>query len=206
MAKISLDIEKMITVDETGMPQAPNIRQLQDADLLTIFSRDKTQGKLRYLKECGVIYYLGDPKSPARQQGLTDDEALKLAIDNYDLPKDYFPDEVVKRLIEKYYISNITEAGVALETLQKSVHLISVGANRINEFLTKKLSSNTLSDEDMQQVLSMCDMVSKRVAEIPALNKALATAYENLRNESEQTFARGGKLILSSMDADEETL
>lgn len=206
MAQINLDIEKMITVDETGMPCAPSIRQLQDSDLLTIYSRDKTNGKLRYLKECGVIYYLGDPKSPARQQGLTDEEALKLAIQNYDLPRDYIPDEIVTRLIEKYYISNITEAGVALETLQKSIHLISIGTTKINDILNRKLSNPALSDEDMTAVLNMCDLVNKRVTEIPALTKALATAYENLRSESEQSFARGGKVILSSMDADEEIL
>ena len=50
----------------------------------------------------------------------------------------------------------------------------------------------------------MMDSVSKRVVEIPALTKALGVAYENLRNEEEEQLARGGKQILSSMDADED--
>lgn len=45
--------------------------------------------------------------------------------------------------------------------------------------------------------------VSKQVQEIPSLTKAIGTAYENLRNEQEEQLARGGKQILSSMDADE---
>lgn len=94
--------------------------------------------KHKYIAEVGVIYYLGDPKSPAKQQGLSYEESLKMAIENYDLPKDYKPDSLVKKLIDKYYVRNITEAGVALEALQKSVHLVSIAAVKINEQLNKK--------------------------------------------------------------------
>ena len=195
-------IEKMLTIDDTGMPQAPTIRQLQDKDVALLWQRDTSKDKRRYIGDVGVIYYLGDPKSPAKQQGLSDAESLKMAIDNFNLPKDYTPDSLVSKLINKYYISNITEAGVALEALRKSIHLISIAAVRINEQLNRKLSG-TLADEDITPILTMRDAVSKRIAEIPALTKALGTAYENLRNEEEEQLARGGKQILSSMDADD---
>ena len=195
-------LEKMLTIDETGMPKPPTIRQIQDKDVALLWQRDTTKDKRNYIAEVGVIYYLGDPKSPAKQQGLSYDESVKLAIENYNLPKDYKPDSLVKKIIDKYYISNITEAGVALEALQKSIHLISLAAVRINEQLNKKLS-NVLSDEDITPILTMMDAVSKRIVEIPALTKSLNTAYENLRNEEEEQLARGGKQILSSMDADE---
>lgn len=196
-------IEKMLTIDESGMPQAPNIRQLQDKDVVLLWSRDTTKDKRKYIAECGVIYYLGDPKSPAKQQGLSDTEALKMAIDMFNLPKDYTPDSLVRKLIDKYYIQNITEAGVALEALQKSVHLAAIAATKINELLNKKLSG-AMSDEDITATLVLMDSVSKRIVEIPALTKALGVAYENLRNEEEEQLARGGKQILSSMDADEQ--
>lgn len=196
-------IEKMLTIDETGMPKAPTIRQLQDKDVALLYQRDTTKDKRKYIAEVGVIYYLGDPKSPAKQQGLSDAESLKMAIENYNLPKEYQPDALVKKIIDKYYISNITEAGVALEALKKSIHLISIAADRINEQLNRKLSS-VLADEDITPILTIMDAVSKRVIEIPNLTKALGTAYENLRNEEEEQLARGGKQILSSMDADEE--
>ncbi|UVY46315.1 MAG: hypothetical protein [Bacteriophage sp.] len=195
-------IEKMLTIDDTGMPQAPTIRQLQDKDVALLWQRDTSKDKRRYIGDVGVIYYLGDPKSPTKQQGLSDAESLKMAIDNFNLPKDYTPDSLVSKLINKYYISNITEAGVALEALRKSIHLISIAAVRINEQLNRKLSG-ALADEDITSILTMMDAVSKRIAEIPALTKALGTAYENLRNEEEEQLARGGKQILSSMDADD---
>lgn len=199
----NVTIGKMLTIDETGMPKAPDIRQLQDKDVALLWQRDNTKDKRNYIAEVGVIYYLGDPKSPAKQQGLSDDESLKMAIDNFNLPKSYQPDSLVKKLIDKYYVSNITEAGVALEALQKSVHLISIAAVRINDQLNKKLSG-ALSDEDISSILVLMDAVSKRITEIPSLTKALGVAYENLRNEEEEKIARGGKQILSSMNADEE--
>lgn len=196
-------IEKMLTIDESGMPVAPNLRQLQDKDVALLWQRDTTKDKRKYIAEAGVIYYLGDPKSPARQQGLSDVEALKMAIDNFNLSKDYVPDNLVKKLIDKYYKENITEAGVALEALHKSIHLVSIAATRINEILNNKLSG-AISDEDITSILTMMDSVSKRIVEIPSLTKALGAAYENLRNEEEEQLARGGKQILSSMDADED--
>lgn len=205
MAAVGVIIEKMLTIDDTGMPKAPTLRQIQDKDVALLWQRDTSKDKHKYIGEAGVIYYLGDPKSPARQQGLTDAEALQMAIDNFNLPKDYQPDSLVAKLIAKYYKQNITEAGVALEALHKSIHLVSIAAVKINDMLNKKLS-NALSDEDITSTLTMMDAVSKRVAEIPSLTKALATAYDNLRNEEEEQLARGGKKILSSMDADEDII
>ena len=46
-------------------------------------------------------------------------------------------------------------------------------------------------------------LLIKRITDIPNLTKSLNTAMENLRNEEEQSFARGGIEILSSMNADE---
>ncbi len=198
-----LNIESMLTIDETGMPKAPSIRQIIRKHVALLWQRDTTKDKRKYIAEAGVIYYLGDPKSPARQQGLTDDEALKMAIENFNLPSDYVPDSLVKTLIEEYYKENITEAGVALEALHKSVHLVSIAANKINDLLNKKLS-NAIGDDDITQILTLIDSVTKKITEIPSLIKALGVAYENLRNEEEEQFARGGKQILSSMDADEE--
>lgn len=199
---INVTIDKMLTIDDTGMPQAPNLRQILDKDVALLWQRDTTRDKRKYIGECGVIYYLGDPKSPAKQQGLTDEECLNMAIENFNLPKDYKPDSLVSKLITKYYKQNITEAGVALEALHKSIHLVSIAVTKINNILNKKLS-NAISDEDITSILTMMDAVSKRIVEIPALTKALGVAYENLRNEEEQQLARGGKQILSSMDADD---
>lgn len=200
-----IDIEKMIIIDDTGMPRAPGVRQLMDKDVLELWSRDKSKDKTKYIQEAGVIYYLGDPKSPAKQQGLSDEEALQMAIDNFNLSKDYVPDLLVKRLIDKYYISNITEAGVALEALQKSVHLVSIAANKLNEYLNKKLT-NAIGDEEVAVIITTMQTVSKQVQEIPSLTKAIGVARENLRNEEEEQLARGGKKILSSMNADEDII
>ena len=198
----NLYIDKLIIIDDTGMPQAPGIRQLMDKDVLLLYQRDTNKDKRNYIAECGVIYYLGDPKSPARQQGLSDTEALRMAIEQFDLPSDYLPDSLVRKLIDKYYHQNITEAGIAIENLNRSIHLISLAANKINDILNKKLTQNIVED-DIPGVLSLIDSVSKKIAEVPTMVKALGVAYENLRTEEETKMARGGMIISSSMNADE---
>lgn len=197
-----LDITKMLTIDNTGFPVAPDIRQIQDKDVLLLYTRDKSSDKRTYIKEAGVIYYLGDPQSPARQQGLSDAEALKMAIDNYNLPKDYKPDVLVKKLIDKYYYSCIGEAGVALEALQKSIHLISIAAVKINEYLNNKLSGD-ISNDDIGDLLDRINTVTKQIQIIPSLTASLKTAQENVRDEKEQIIGRGGQVITSSMDAEQ---
>lgn len=197
----NLDIDKLLVIDNTGMPQAPGIRQLVDKDIALLWQRDTTKDKRNYIAQCGIIYYLGDPKSPARQQGLSDREALNMAIEQFDLPKDYVPDALVKKLIDKYYKQNITEAGIAIENLNKSIHLISLAANKINDLLNAKLTQNIV-EEDIAGVLALIDSVAKKITEVPSLVKALGVAYENLRTEEETKMARGGMVISSSMDAD----
>lgn len=200
---MKITIEKLITVDESGMPKAPSIRQLLDKDVLTLYSRDNTPDKRKYLAECGVIYYLGDPKSPAKQKGLSDTEALKEAIENYNLDKNYQPDALVVRLIRKYYEQNITKAGVTIENLQKALHLTDLACNKILDMLNNKLRSE-INEADIPAVLTSVDSLTRRIEDIPKLSKALITAYENLRDEEETQTARGGVTILSSMDADED--
>jgi hypothetical protein len=196
-------IEKLITVDESGMPKAPSVRQLLDKDVLALYSRDNTPDKRKYLAECGVIYYLGDPKSPAKQKGLSDEECLKEAIENFNLPNDYVPDALVIKLIRKYYEQNITKAGVTIENLQKALHLTDLVCTKIVDMLNRKLRTE-MADADVATVLTQVDGLNKRIEDIPRLSKALTLAYENLRDEEETQMARGGTTILSSMDADED--
>lgn len=200
---MKLTIEKLITVDESGMPKAPSVRQLLDKDVLALYSRDNTPDKRRYLGDCGVIYYLGDPKSPVRQQGLSDSECLKEAIDNFNLDLNYKPDELVVKLIRRYYQQNITKAGVTIENLQRALHLSDLACNKILDLLNRKMRGD-VAEGDIPTILASIDSLTKRIEDMPKLSKALTQAYENLRDEEETQTARGGTVILSSMDADED--
>lgn len=196
-----MNIENLLTIDNTGLPKPPSIRQIQDKDVLELFMRDTSRDKRKYIAEAGYIYYMGDPKSPVHQQGLSEKEGHDLAIENYNLPKDYKPDNLVKRLIAKYWNSSIGEAGMALNALHKSIHLISIAAVKINEILNDKLS-NAITNDDVLPILNLMDSVAKKVSEIPILTSSLKTAQNNLRDEEEEIIGRGGQVITSSMDAD----
>lgn len=191
-------VDKLLTVDDTGMPKAPDIRQILDKDVQLLWLRDNTKDKSQYIKEVGVIYYLADPKGPCKQEGLSDNEAIKKAIENFDLPTNYKPDLLVWKLAKRYYEAEITVAGAAVETLLRSIHNVVLAANKMNEMLTDKLNGE-LSIEDSNTVIGIMDNLNKKTAELPNIMKALNTAKENLLYEEEQQTARGGVTILSSM-------
>lgn len=201
MNKYKLTIDTLITIDDTGMPVAPNPRQLIDKDIRELYRRDTTKDKHKYVQECIVIYYLGDPKSPAKQAGLSDAESLKMAIEQAGLQKNYIPDVLVLRLIKRYYEENITEAGRVVENILKGLHNINLSIDVINNLLNEKLTGS-ISLADANEVIGMINLINKQSSEIPAILKRLEEAKENLMYEKEVELSRGGSVVLSSMDAD----
>ena len=200
--RYKLDIDSLITIDDTGMPVPPTTRQLIDKEIRELYRRDTSKDKSMYIKECIVIYYLGDPKSPARQNGLSDPEALKMAIEQADLPTNYIPDKLVLHLIKRYYEENITEAGRVVENIMQGIHNINLSISLINNIINEKLTTN-LSLEDTGTILTLIDNVNKKAGDLPAILKKLEEAKQNLMYEKETEISRGGSAVLSSMDADD---
>lgn len=201
MNKYKLTIDSLLTIDDNGMPVAPTVRQMLDKDIRTLYNRDKTKDKKHYIQECIVIYYLGDPKSPAKQSGLSDAECLKMAIEQADLPSNYIPDALVLRLIKRYYEENITEAGRVVENILKGLHNINLSIDVINSLLNEKLKSN-IDIDDVSNVINLMNAINAQSKELPAILKRLEEAKENLMYEKESELARGGSVVLSSMDAE----
>lgn len=195
-------IDSLIVIDDSGMPKAPTIRQLIDKDIRQLYNRDKTTDKKQYIAECIVIYYLGDPKSPAKQSGLSDPEALRMAIEQAGLEKNYIPDALVLKLIKRYYDENITEAGKVVENIFKTIHNINLSIDVVNNLLNEKLNSN-ITLEEIPNIMTLIDSVSKKAGDIPAILKKLEEAKQNLMYEKETELSRGGNAVLSSMDAED---
>ena len=201
MIQNKLTLDTLIAVDDTGMPKKPTIRQLIDADIRELWTRDKTPDKVKAIAECGVIYQCGDPKSHAKQQGLSNDECLKFAINMYGLPKSYKPDLLVLKLIRRYYDENITEAGKVVENILKGIHNINLSIDAINNLLNEKLNSSPTLEE-LPNLLQMMKSVNDQANAIPSILKKLEEAKQNLMYEKETEVSRGGQTVLSSMDAE----
>ena len=198
----TITIDSMLVVDDTGMPVPPTIRQLLDRDIRSLYTRDKSKDKKQYIAECIVIYQLGDPKSPARQSGLSEREALKYAIEQAGLNSDYIPDQLVLKLIKRYYDENITEAGRVVENILQTIHNINLGISQINRFLNDKLA-NPLDGDTIGVILGLVDNVKKQAGDIPSILKKLEESKQNLLYEQQTELSRGGTAVLSSMDAED---
>ncbi len=198
----TVTIDSMLVVDDTGMPVPPTIRQLLDRDIRTLYTRDKSKDKKQYIAECIIIYQLGDPKSPARQSGLSEREALTYAIEQAGLDNNYIPDQLVLKLIKRYYNENITEAGRVVENILQTIHNINLGISQINRFLNEKLAS-PLDGDTIGVILTLVDNVKKQAGDIPSILKKLEEAKQNLLYEQQTELSRGGNAVLSSMDAED---
>ena len=198
----TVTIDSMLVVDDTGMPVPPTIRQLLDRDIRSLYTRDKSKDKKQYIAECIVIYQLGDPKSPARQSGLSEKEALKYAIEQAGLDETYMPDSLVLRLIKRYKDENLTEAGRVVENILQTIHNINLGISQINRFLNDKLA-NPLDGDTIGTILGLVDNVKKQAGDIPSILKKLEEAKQNLIYEQQTELSRGGTAVLSSMDAED---
>lgn len=192
----------MIAIDDNGMPKAPDVRQLMDKDIRTLYQQDKSEDKSQYIKDCIVIYYMGDPKSPAKQSGLSEAEALKMAIEQAGLPANYIPNQLVRRIISKYYAANIGESGRVVENLLKTLHNVNIAISAINMLLTEKLRNKAnLTVENVSDIMGLINQVSDKASDLPKIFKSLDEAKENLMYEKETETARGGVAVSSSMDA-----
>lgn len=199
----TVTIDSLLVVDDTGMPKAPGIRQLLDRDIRTLYSRDKSPDKKQYMAEAIVIYQLGDPKSPARQSGLSEREALKYAIEQAGLDKGYIPDSLVLRLIKRYEDENLTEAGRVVENILQTIHNVNLLISHLNKYFNDQLAKPTLSGEELSVMFGNIAAVKKEAGDIPSILKKLEEAKQNLMYEQETELSRGGNTVLSSMDAED---
>lgn len=200
-----LNIKNLLSFDNYGNVEPVTLEQILDKDVLELYKRDYSKDKEKYKKECGVIYYLGDPNSPPRQNGLTEKEALDAAIENFNLPSDYVPDILVKRLIDRYNINAITPAGTAIENIRKALHRVSYASIKIGETIDKMLT-NTIEPTEVATIIDLSNKLGKLSIELPNYVASLKIAQDNLRNESEEMEARGGEPISYSMDATKHKL
>ena len=199
----TVTIDSLLVVDDTGMPKAPELRQLLDRDIRTLYSRDKSPDKKQYMAEAIIIYQLGDPKSPARQSGLSEREALTYAIEQAGLDKGYIPDSLVLRLIKRYEDENLTEAGRVVENILQTIHNVNLLISHLNKYFNDQLAKPTLSGEELSVMFANIAAVKKEAGDIPSILKKLEEAKQNLMYEQETELSRGGNTVLSSMDAED---
>jgi hypothetical protein len=199
----TVTIDSLLVVDDTGMPKAPELRQLLDRDIRTLYTRDKSPDKKQYMAEAIVIYQLGDPKSPARQSGLSEREALQYAIEQAGLDKNYIPDSLVLRLIKRYEDENLTEAGRVVENILQTIHNVNLLISHLNKYFNDQLAKPTLSGEELSVMFGNIAAVKKEAGDIPSILKKLEEAKQNLMYEQETELSRGGNAVLSSMDAED---
>lgn len=198
-------IDSLLRLDDSNIPKPVDIRQMMNKNIRELYTRDKSPDKEQYINECIIIYHMGDPKSPCRQQGLSDDDCLKYAIKQTSLPKSYKPDLLVLSLINQYKAENLTEAGRVFENLLKAIHTQNRLVERYITILEAELTNTTNTLEQVVQISNILSSITKISKEVPELVSSLNTAKQNILYEVQEEQGRGGTKILHSMDANNYT-
>ena len=123
---------------------------------------------------------------------------MKLSDFNYDLPKDWQPDNLILLLVKKYREAKMGVALSAIEASHRALHNASLVCNLMGEVLSSKIVGG-VSAEDIDSIVNTVKKIGEISASIPNLIKANKEAKQNLENETQQQVARGGKVITSSM-------
>lgn len=195
-------IDSLLRLDDSNIPKPVDLRQMMNKSIRELYTRDKSPNKEQYINECIIIYHMGDPKSPARQQGLSDEDCLKLAIRQTSLPKTYKPDILVLGLINQYKAENLTEAGRVYDNLLKAIHTQNKLVERYIAILEGELANSGANIEQVTLVGNVMANINKIAKDIPDLVSSLNTAKQNIMYEQQEEQGRGGNKILFSMNAE----
>lgn len=195
-------IDEMLTVDRNGFVAALSLRQLQNKLVADVYARDRSSDKDFAKRELGLVYWVGDFKSPANQSGMSFDEAIQDAIENYGLPSTYKPDNVILSLIAQYrerYVYGA--AGSAVMACLKGLRLCSIVCSKLSDQLNEYVSTGGCDVDQLESVTDTMTSIMKISKDLPSNIKALNDAEEALKYQIEtQKAAYGGKRVSKSMD------
>jgi hypothetical protein len=201
------NINHLLSFDEAGNVKPLTTEQLLDADVREFYNKYYVDNKLEsYARECGYIYYLADPNSPPRQEGLSDKECIARAKHEFHLPAMYQPSPLVQRIMERYRESEMTILNEAAVSLEQSVHSCILISNKYREILQAKMeqldSSGTPETITMiTAIVGIVQQINKEIKDFPKLVDTLKAAKEAIFAEAEDMELRGGILMTESMNA-----
>lgn len=202
------NLHHILNFDSNGNVADLTTEQLLDKDVRALFMDHKANNDMEgYKNICGVIYYMGDPNSPPSQEGLNEDDCLKRAIHDFELPPEWMPTPLISNIIAKFRKSEYTILHTAALSLQRAVNTSITIADKYNELLTRKLTSiqtNTDNKDSLDVttvIVSMLQQIRKEITEFPNLVEKLKAAQEAIVNEAEDVTLRGGGAMSESMNA-----
>lgn len=202
------NLHHLLNFDSIGNVAPLTTEQLLDKDVRALYEDHVARKDMdTYTKICGVIYYMGDPNSPPAQEGLNEDETLRRAIHDFELPKTWLPTPLISNIIFKYHESEYTILYTSAMSLRRAVRTSIIVADKYNELLTLKLSeiqtnvSNKDSLDATVSIVNMLQQIRKEIVEFPKLVEQLKAAEEAIFNDANDVTLRGGGIMSESMNA-----
>ena len=174
-----------------------NLKEILKYDeIAVLYRRDRSPDKTVSRREFRYLDFIVDRDSYPMQNGLSNMEAHKFAIEHSGLPKDYMPDEEIKRAIKVCRKLN----GGIIEGLIDTT----IGAFRIDgklmgkvQALAAELETKALTIEQISTIMDLTKTTIQMSSEIPSkVSKLLALReeYKNSQSKTSNTLRGGGDI------------
>jgi hypothetical protein len=152
-------------------------------------------------KELLAVYYIADPRSQARKQGLSNNELLAYTKERCGLEPDWYPDDVVMRCIQMY--ANEIKNEISMKTLDDlwdSFKLADELILKMKAELQIEIKNQGISlarlNELSDSFTSLLTLSTKITAEL----EKLTTVKTNVAAaERKMQLGRGNQVVTSSM-------
>jgi len=163
-----------------------NPKALLIPEFADLFARDRSFNKKKVLKEFAYIHYIADYRSEYNSYGLTKEKQIAIDIMQN---RNYKPDPMVKKAIEKY---------IKLQETPSMQYLLAI-RNRVQhviQFLDKaELKEKGTFDEKYANPFITIEKVTKVLNEMEDVIEKLEKWEKKVFEEEEDMKIRGGGLL-----------
>jgi len=160
---------KLFTYEGYNVSVEPEALML--APFKALWDRDKSKDKIKAKQELAFIYFMGDPRSD--YQYLIDKEVrLAEIIKGEGMPKDWKPDDAVKRALDFYCSFKPASAGLLEDTR--------VAVDKLRQLLR---NINLDERDDKNKPVHTLSSITQTIKQIPALVKDLDAAERTLSKD-----------------------
>lgn len=163
--------------ENTYLPIINDVSITLNKKFKAVFTKNKD--KELALKELGFVWWTSDRKSPAIREGLNDKEILSEGIFNFELPKDWKPDNIVLEAIKEYQKGETVTLRLyknLLKSFDKADKVVSILVDRIDAAVNKSELSAAdvrLLTSELKELLSLATDIPYKIAKFKELEKMI---------------------------------
>jgi hypothetical protein len=181
-------MKALFRFDEEGNVIIDRVEVFTVDSFKSILFRDKNSGtsggKAIAFKELAYVWFMGDYASPIYTKGLTGAEAHSFACNIIGMPKDWMPDDLVKKAISDFKKLNSNAFSDVIADLIATFRYYGKIVNKVKKSIENQLEDKAVLTKDQAgELVSLMQVVLSISKTVPTEIKSLNETVKELREE-----------------------